>query len=36
MTKGNKERGKKSLILAGKIENEKNERNEKENYYLPW
>ena len=27
---------KKSLILAGKIKNEKNERDENENYYLLW
>jgi len=35
MRKGNKER-KKFLILAGKIKNEKDERNENENYYLLW
>ena len=36
MRKGNKKGKKKSLILVGKIKNEKNERNENENYYLLW
>jgi len=35
LRKGDKER-KKSLILAGKIKNEKNERNGNENYFLLW
>jgi len=36
MEKGNRESKKKSLILTGKIKNEKNEMDENENYYLLW
>ena len=35
MRKGNK-KSEKSLILPGKINNQKHERNENENYYLLW